>query len=377
MKTSSCLTFHDFFEYINDRLTSEQAGLVLRHLETCSRCQGELQFIRKVNQAIGSRHQNPANLINRQLNQPHITEEIQEQYFQGTFSRRAKDAVYKHLAVCDDCLQEFMEMARVSIPELNNEEKAFFAEVESAYVPDRLAAYRSYFMTPQPSLLAPFLKFKNWIHGHLAPVPIGRLAFVAVGVLVAAVISYLPIRNQLIVSGAIKSGADFIKAKIVSDGEVRLTGGVQFEYRPKSQAEKAITLDTNPLLRALEIRPNNSELNHQIGTFYFFNGEMQLAEEHYRRALAYDNNNAEIYNDLALIYFDRKDYSQALDHLEKAISFDPKLLEAYYNKAIILEVKKDTEKAIAAWNEYIDKDQAQPDSDWKSVAIEHRDALSK
>ncbi len=370
MKTISCLRFHEFFGFINNRLSAEAALLIERHLETCRRCQEELNFTRKMNQSIISMQEQVTRAANPEIHVQHISEQIQEKYFQGSLGKHEKNAVHKHLAACDDCLHGFGDIAKVTLASLSEKDRTFLEQVEAAYVPDRLADYRRYFMVTNgmtrtiDSLRLQWQRI-NWAY---------KLGIASVGIIVLAFLSQLTFNAHTVIEKANTTYVDFQNNQPLGDGELRPTG--EFKFKFNTRAEKpAVTFDINALSRALEIEPNSSDLNHKIGTLYFFRGEMELAERHYRRALELDNN-AKIHNDLALIYFDRRDYSQALNLLDKAISLDPELREPYYNRAVILELLKDKESAIAAWKKYLEKDTDQ-DSEWKRVATDHLDELSR
>ncbi|MFQ5676891.1 MAG: tetratricopeptide repeat protein, partial [bacterium] len=134
-------------------------------------------------------------------------------------------------------------------------------------------------------------------------------------------------------------------------------------------AEVAIT-------NALARKPNDAQLNHQLGTVYFFARNMDEAEKFYRKALALDETNAKIYNDLALIDVNRKDLDQALARLTRALHLDPGLLEAQYNLGVVFELRGETSNAINAWSKYLEMDK-RSDSDWVAIAREHLNELRR
>jgi tetratricopeptide (TPR) repeat protein len=162
----------------------------------------------------------------------------------------------------------------------------------------------------------------------------------------------------------------------ISHRQLRPTGGFSVSFTIKNSEIPGDTIDATPFLNALNIQPNHFDINHMLGTVYYFNGKIDLAETYYQRALDLDRNRAEIHNDLSLIHFHRKDFFKALENLNQAITLNPKFPEAYFNRAIVLEAMGEKQLALVAWKDYLDL-RDRDKSEWQSEALEHLSKLSE
>lgn len=375
MKSNECLTFHDFWGVITNRSQNESTH---QHLKSCQRCQEELEFVRKIHHAINSQENDFKNQPKTTPLKNHIPSQTQEKYFQGTIGLFQRWHVHKHLTVCSECLHEFATAAQTALPALTQQDEKLIEQIAAAKVEDRLAEYRRYFMV-QPSIWEKMLDAIVNLRIDWQKLSWGYKLGAAAAVCLLLFLGYHNLSDYITLKKAHTFFRTFIGDQFIPDDKLRPSVEVKFLLFHKTKSagkEEKLATDPTPLLEALKISPNDVEINHKIGTFYFFNGQMELAEEYYRRALTYDQKNARIHNDLALIYFDRKDFSKALELLEQATALDANLLEAHYNKAMVLEFMKEKEKAIAAWEKYLDLDRVES-SEWKRVAREHLRELSR
>lgn len=161
--------------------------------------------------------------------------------------------------------------------------------------------------------------------------------------------------------------------ELIKDGEIRPTGGFHLTVFGQIRGEDGYRFQQIPneiLKKAHDYRSDKAMINHLLGTLYFFERNMDQAQNYYLKALSIEQKNAKIYNDLALIDVNRMDFKSALSHLQAAIKLDPDLYEARYNIALVQELMNHREKAIEAWQAYLQLD---PDynSNWKNVAKSH------
>ena len=370
MNTNNCLTFHQFFCVLNGRLTKADSARFEQHLKICRRCQEELHFVRKIQQVISAQHDDFTPII-RPLPLPdHISSNVQEQYFQGTLTESQRDQVHSHLTGCNDCLQEFGRIARYDLPELSAEQQAVLSAIKTADPLDPVPAYRPNVAAGRPTLkahLRQVIAGSNRLWRRLSWQRKGALA--AVGLVVLIFVSFPALSAYVTFQNARTSFDKAVTGEKIYDDELRPSGAGEFAFgipRGVEDDKPENRLRSAAVLKALELKPESVEFNHKLGTIYFFEGKMELAEQYYRRALAIDAKNARIHNDLSLIYFDKKAFSTALEHLQKALTLDPELLEAHYNRAMVLEFLNEKENAIAAWKRYIDLENK--NSDWRRAA---------
>ncbi len=376
MKSYDCLTFHQLFGLINARLTQEQTLWMEQHLQSCERCREKLTFIRKIQEVIKIRQEPtpPGQQPKRDLQ--HISAPLLEQYYQGTINHTQREWMHRHLAACNDCFHEFSSAARASLDMLSDAGQDFLKQLDAEKVEGRLAKYRRRFET-RP--------VKNYFVEVLAAARLSwqqlsltfKLGF-AVGLILLAFFGYRKLEVHFLIQKPIDFFTNELPKRLyVKAGELRPSGGYSLKsFSTKSGEALTSNADPAPFLNALEIQPNHFHLNHMLGTVYYFNGEIDLAETYYQRALALDSNNAEIHNDLSLIHFHRKDLLKALDCLERALALNPQLPEAHFNKAIVLEAMGKTDLAKAAWETYLDLE-VEDKSEWRSEALNHFSELSR
>lgn len=163
---------------------------------------------------------------------------------------------------------------------------------------------------------------------------------------------------------------DLLENQQIRYREFRPSGGFEFSIIGEVRGPNgygSATLSSTLLQQATQYDIDDARLHHLLGTLYFFNRNLDMAEAHYRRALQRTPKNAKVINDLALVYIKQGDYEQALNQLQQAIASDPRLLEARYNLALVYEFMGDTSRAAQAWREYLEVDD-DPTSNWKNVA---------
>ncbi|MDQ8195678.1 tetratricopeptide repeat protein [Coraliomargarita sp. SDUM461004] len=105
-------------------------------------------------------------------------------------------------------------------------------------------------------------------------------------------------------------------------------------------AEKGILEQSKPLLiKALEVYEwGANRLGRSVDFYNLANvqsdlGEIEAAEENYRKALALDPNSAKTWKNLGSVLFKRKKHEEELHCYEQALKLDGKLVEAYLCKA--------------------------------------------
>lgn len=131
------------------------------------------------------------------------------------------------------------------------------------------------------------------------------------------------------------------------------------EYR------KAIGIDENFKLLKLNLnqadyfyknKGNLAIMYHDIGVFLSGKGQMDEAEQSFKKAIEYNPDLIEAYNDLGCLYIKRAEFTKAEDILNAALKIKPDFKKAYYNLGVIYAEKKDSKKAITLWQKAIDID---------------------
>ena len=73
------------------------------------------------------------------------------------------------------------------------------------------------------------------------------------------------------------------------------------------------------LKTALELDPNNAEVHETLAQVFWNTGELELADEHFRRAIALDGSSARVRNNYAAFLYQRERYAEAERQLEKVV----------------------------------------------------------
>ena len=367
MTEQKCLKFNQFYYIVStDTLDATLVGLN-RHVENCEKCAAELGFFQQMyNSMLESKKPETGYQKN------HISQQMKEAYFQQNLSQPDIDTVHSHLVDCSDCFEEFSSISATAFLKPSLEEKSVLAQIEETEVNNRLAPYERQFIMETPSIS--FVNklgqlFKNQKSSFSVPRFATALAFV----LVLSFLGYRQIKILNLLSKSSRTFSEVLKKNKIGPDAPRLIGSVAkliSSHRGEKSEQPEIRAAELALLDALKRKTDDVKLNHQLGTVYFFSGNMGKAEEYYLKALSLDENDAKIYNDLALIETNRKNFEKALTHLNQALQLNPNLLEARYNKAIVFQLRKDTAHAIQAWEKYLELD-LDLNSDWNKVARSH------
>ncbi len=80
----------------------------------------------------------------------------------------------------------------------------------------------------------------------------------------------------------------------------------------------------NSLQQALQLKPDEAMLYHEIGKNYFFQKKYYEAEDYIKRAIEKDNTNKWFYLSLYDVYYQTKDYVKSIEVVQKLIDFNDK-----------------------------------------------------
>lgn len=361
--TTQHLNFDQLYELVSRKGRGNQLESLKKHIQGCEKCANELSFIESVYQSMYKSRENVTKKPGR-----HISKEFREKYFQYNLPQKDIDSVHRHLVNCSDCFEEFSAISATAFVEPSKEEKSILKQIEAAEVQDRLAPYKKQFIiTRSPSFkesLTNFFKNKNDV------LSIPRLATGLVFVLVLGVLGYQQITLLNLLNKSSRAFYVVLEKNKIGPEVPRLIDSVaklSSPHRGEKSEQPEIRTAEVALLNALERKPEDAKLNHQLGTVYFFAGEMDKAEEFYLKAINLDLGKAEVYNDLALIDINQNKFEKALARLNHALQLNPNLLEAQYNLAIVFELRNETSNAIQAWEKYLELD-SDANSDWKRLA---------
>jgi len=362
-----CLNFKQFYDLVSNKMPNGKRAGLNQHVESCKKCADELDFIKSIYSSMPVDRKGQA-----EKHKIHITEEMKERYFQQNLPQSDIDKVHGHLLSCSDCFEEFSAISAAAFLTPSPDEKSILEQIESVEIKDRVAPYERKLIMAATSVSSAN-KLGRLFKNQKGRLSIPKLAAGISFVLVLAFFGYEQITWLNLLAKSSKKFSEVLEKNKIGFDAPRLVGSIAkltSTLRGQQSGQPEIRAAELALLDALKRKTDDVKLNHQLGTVYFFAGDMGKAEEYYLKALSLSKSNARIHNDLALIEIDKENFEKTLTRLNQALQLNPNLLEAQYNKAIVFEVRRDTVRAVQAWEKYLELDE-DLNSDWNKVARSH------
>lgn len=100
--------------------------------------------------------------------------------------------------------------------------------------------------------------------------------------------------------------------------------------------------------------PDDADLRAKLGVLQYKNGFVKAAVETWTRALEIEPDNAEVQNYLGKAYLEQSHYETAAKYLRKAIESDPTLVSGYYNLALAEDYLGRQKMALEHYKKYLD-----------------------
>ena len=88
--------------------------------------------------------------------------------------------------------------------------------------------------------------------------------------------------------------------------------------------------------KLLNLKPNNPQINFNLGTLLAQQKKFDLAKKYLLKACDLSPNDPKINTNLANLYFETGDINKSISYLDKVIKLKPNFAQAYLNKGIIL-----------------------------------------
>lgn len=111
----------------------------------------------------------------------------------------------------------------------------------------------------------------------------------------------------------------------------------------------------NSLQQALQLKPDEAMLYHEIGKNYFFQKKYSEAENYLKQAIAKDNKNKYYYLSLYDVYYQTKDYLNSIEVVKKLIDFDDKRKTEFQDDLVSLYMYTNQPDKALAIIEELDK----------------------
>lgn len=159
----------------------------------------------------------------------------------------------------------------------------------------------------------------------------------------------------------------FPKAREVEKEDPRKSQASEAFYRAlERENQGAPASEVVPLYEeALRLDPECFGAHLNLGTIYFSQKRLKLAERHYRRAIEVHPTYVLAHFNLASLYEEMGKSNQALDCYAKTLELDPRYVDAHYNLALLYQNLGRLMEAARHWKTFLKLD---PASDWATIA---------
>lgn len=114
---------------------------------------------------------------------------------------------------------------------------------------------------------------------------------------------------------------------------------------------------------ALDAQCFGAHLN--LGTLYFNQKKLKLAEQHYRAALELHPRYVLAHFNLASLYDELGQFEKAIELYRSTLALDPDYVDAHYNLALLLQNLGRTMEATRHWKRFLKLD---PQGEWANIA---------
>ncbi len=126
-------------------------------------------------------------------------------------------------------------------------------------------------------------------------------------------------------------------------------------------ASEAISLYKDAL--SLDAQCFGAHLN--LGTLYFNQKKLKLAEQHYRAAIDLHPRYVLAHFNLASLYDELGQFEKAISYYRSTLNLDPDYVDAHYNLALLLQNLGRTMEATRHWKRFLKLD---PQGEWATIA---------
>jgi len=130
-----------------------------------------------------------------------------------------------------------------------------------------------------------------------------------------------------------------------------------YSYGSSFLIKQEYTQALTNLLKAYELRPNDSKINNNLGMAYYFKGKLNLAEKHLIKSIEINPKASDAKNNLASIYFRKKKFAQARKYYNEVLNdltFEEQF-RTLYNLALVDIEEEKYRDAIKTLNRSVEQ----------------------
>lgn len=133
-----------------------------------------------------------------------------------------------------------------------------------------------------------------------------------------------------------------------------------------------------PLIEAVKQNPNDFDALTKLGNFYYDQRQYQQAVEYYGKALDVQPGNNGVRTDMGTAYWYLGDMNRATQEFDKVLKQDPKYPQALFNLGIVKwQGQKDPKGAVATWKKLLELNPNYPERAQVEGLIKHAESNGK
>lgn len=312
----------------------------------------------------------------------HLSPEEIGKFSNGELTAAENRRAQKHLAGCDQCRHDLVELIRLAAAEVTEEERRLLQSLPAFESGETVRALEGRRPAAGQEERRINEARSDWWQRLKAffPQPAFTPAFAAAVVAVVVLGSFggyrLYLRQQI--NGDVRRGYEALQQQWhVSENDFRPAGNfpVSMLSRPHS-AVPAAAADpaAQAFASALSREADNRQALLGLALMHSFSGRMGPADSLLQILLQRDSTDAEAWNQYGLILARREQDEAALAAFTTALRQRPDYHEAAYNRALLLTRQRRRAEAAAAWREYLRRD---GNSAWSEAARAHARQLEQ
>jgi predicted negative regulator of RcsB-dependent stress response len=355
--------------YHYNKLSATEKAALHGHIESCAFCLGNLSLLIQPEQSLKIPPASTGAPVAAKTKC--LTAEAIGKYINHELVPLEFLEAEKHLAWCDSCRRQLIELVQVSIEPVSEEEKKILETAPPLEISEQVQKVMA--LMPKTATTSSWLeRVAGWIYPHipeLAPQTSARKLALAAGIIaVICVAGYQPFRNWQAERHAGLAITEFQKIWTITDDELRPAEDFrQSIFSPTHSAAETPGADTVEIefMKALQWNKNNRAARRGLATLRGLTGDLKTADSLIALLLEENSRDFAAWNNRGVMAARREDSTAALVYFEKALQIRPDNAIAAYNRADLLFRLGRRDEAVQAWQNFLKLDSQ---SEWAQVA---------
>jgi hypothetical protein len=370
------------FAHQSNQLGRAEETTIRQHLHDCQACSQHAELVARLYSSLNDKNTSIPFSANtsetKNISACPSPEEI-GRFMNDELSDDDRQDIEQHLATCDHCRSQLVEIFRLSVAPITEEEQALLGSLPPLEISDQVRKIMD-LMPPAPEKPRVFGNVWEGLR-HLIPelaIPRPALGFAMVALL--AVVGFFtyhgPFRDW---RGQVNADAGISGLKesfTMTDDDLRPSVEIplsKFSQTHSGQGGASADSIADALRRALKWTPENRGAKQGLALYWYFGGNLTAADSLLRAIVAEDSLDFEAWNNLGLLAAQQEDTTAALAAFEKALQIRRDYAPAAFNRAALLQQLGRLAEAKAAWQDYLTYE-SKPE--WIKIAQKRLAAIS-